>query len=161
MPGLQLLPFLRFWGKFNKKWGMNSPRLGLMYGLMKVRFHLYWNMVTLHLSLKKDTEVLKKITDQWVCCLSSPKFSKSHCTTKYLLSWISFCQNTKVALDTQHYLLLCWRSGRKQLTRKIFLVLFLLISQKHSTVYRMILLLLNGYGFSLILFWFGLTLALQ
>ena len=36
-----------------------------------------------------------------------------------------------------------WRSGRKQLIPEVFLVLFWLISQKHSTVCHVIVLLLN------------------
>ena len=54
----------------------------LMYVLIKVRFHRYWNMLRLQLSLKKDTEVLKKTTAQWLFCLSSPKFSKNYFPTK-------------------------------------------------------------------------------
>ena len=56
-------------------------------------------MLTLHLSLKKDTGVLKKSTDQWVFCLSSPKFSKNYYATKWRLSWISFCLSTIVAFE--------------------------------------------------------------
>ena len=37
-----------------------------------------------------------------------------------------------------------WISGRKQLTKKMFLVLFWLISQKHSTVCHVNLLLVNS-----------------
>ena len=56
-------------------------------------------MLTLHLFLKKDSGVLKKTTNQWVFCLSSPKFSKNYYPTKWRLSWISFCLSTIVAFE--------------------------------------------------------------
>ena len=96
----------------------------LMYVLMNLRFHLYWNMLSLHLSLKQDTEVRKETTDRLVFCLSSPRFWKSYKKKKKHLSCICFCLSTNVAFARDLVLCIaflpCCRSGRKQLTPKMF-----------------------------------------
>ena len=107
----------------------------LMYALIKVRFHLYAN----------TTLVFKKRIQ--ACRLQN--FRKAIIqANNFFYASVFVCLSTNVAFERDSMsnitFLPCWRSGKKQLTPKIFLLLYLLITQMHSIVCCMILLLLNS-----------------
>ena len=88
----------------------------------------------------------EKYRSESVLPVISNIFEKLLCNqiTPFMVQFLS--TNVAFELDSVPSIafLPCWRSGRKKLTPKKFLVHFLLISQNHSIICHVILLLLNS-----------------
>ena len=110
-------------------------------------------MLTLHLSLKKDTRVLKKTTDQWVFCLSSPKFSKTIMQLNNIFhgSLSKYQCGFWKGFNAQHCLLAMLEKWKKAVdTKKVFGALLTDLSKAFDCLpHDLIIAKLNAYGFSL------------
>ena len=90
----------------------------LIYVLIKVSFHLYWNMLILHLSLKKDAEVLKKVS-----AVITKIFEKILCNqiTPFLVQFLSIYQcGFWKGFNGQHCLLNMLGKWKKEVDTKSY-----------------------------------------